>query len=145
MVYDLGKTNQAIQAFREDYAVRQAIPRSLLEYLHINVRLDPMGTALLKSCHLERTSKVKKLRVEFQIELALQLYEAVPFEQLRSDSDICLIVYAGPKHIIYDSYDQTFRPLSNVTNSLPSPYRDVRLLFEKEHPKHLRGSEGGVL
>ena len=129
VVYNLAQANQAIQAFREDYARHRTIPRSLLEYLQVKVKLNPMDTAVLKSCSLDRTSKVKKLRMRFfidQVDTALQFFEAVPFKQLVPNSNNCLIVYTGPNQIIFDSRDQTYCPLSGVTNELPSPYRDIR-------------------
>ena len=129
VTFDLAKASQAISSFREQYATSQTIPSSFLEYLKIGVRIDPLDAALLKSCHLDRTSKVKKLRMTFslnKIDPALHLYEAVPIDQLVSGSDRCLIVYTGPPQIIYDSRDQKYCPISEVINTLPSPYSDIR-------------------
>ena len=87
-----------------------------------------MNTAVLKSCSLDQTSRVKKLKMQFfidQIDPALHLYEAVSFDQLVANSENCLIVYTGPKQI-YDSRDKTYCPLSKITNEDPSFYREIR-------------------
>lgn len=141
VVKQLNKINQAKSKFHHhhlncdtilhifhNHVLHQSISKMFLEYLKINVPLEPIETASLKSCRLDRTSKVKKLQINFhinKIDPALQLYEAVSFDQLVPGPDKCLIVYAGPKQIVYNSTDKTYCPVPETKDLVTSSHRAV--------------------